>query len=228
MSTWFTADLHLSHTNIIVYSGRPFYDADSMNEAIIESWNDMVAPDDTVWVLGDIAFGKQDQSLPLVGLLHGNKILVPGNHDRCFVGHRRLHKGDPEAHAIRLNRARQPYLDAGFAQIFDSPEPVDIAGHCVLLSHFPYVGDSRAEHDRYDAWRPINRGGWLVHGHVHEKWRQTGRQINVGLDAWGGRPVKIDEVANLINAGPGNLDRQIWEHNGVVRKPGAPGHATTT
>lgn len=28
-----------------------------------------------------------------------------------------------------------------------------------------------------------------LHGHVHEKWRVLGRQVNVGVDVWDYRPV---------------------------------------
>lgn len=53
MTTWFTADLHFGHANIINYSGRPFADVTAMNQALIERWNASIHPDDTVWVLGD-------------------------------------------------------------------------------------------------------------------------------------------------------------------------------
>jgi len=36
MTTWFTADLHLGHCNIIDYCGHPFEDAEAMNRALIE------------------------------------------------------------------------------------------------------------------------------------------------------------------------------------------------
>jgi len=58
----------------------------------------------------------------------------------------------------------------------------------VLAYHFPYRGDSH-DHDRYREHRPADEGAWLLHGHVHERWRQRGRMINVGVDAWGGYPV---------------------------------------
>ena len=41
-----------------------------------------------------------------------------------------------------------------------------------------------------------------LHGHVHERWRQSGRMINVGVDAWDHRPVPEDAVAALIAGGP--------------------------
>ena len=86
MTTWFTADLHLGHRNIIDYCNRPFRDVEAMNNALVENWNESIAADDTVWIVGDFALGKIADTLPMVGALHGNKILVAGNHDRCWVG----------------------------------------------------------------------------------------------------------------------------------------------
>ena len=37
--TWFTADFHLGHFNIIGFCKRPFADTPEMNEAIIERLN---------------------------------------------------------------------------------------------------------------------------------------------------------------------------------------------
>ena len=46
MTTWFTADLHFGHANIINYSGRTFADVTAMNQALIERWNASIHPDD--------------------------------------------------------------------------------------------------------------------------------------------------------------------------------------
>jgi calcineurin-like phosphoesterase family protein len=62
MERWITADLHLGHANIIIYSGRPFRDADEMDESIVERWNEVVAPTDRVLVLGDVVMGKIDRN----------------------------------------------------------------------------------------------------------------------------------------------------------------------
>lgn len=196
MTQWYTADLHLSHANISAYCGRPFTNTDDMNTGIIERWNAQVQPEDDVWVIGDVAMGKIADSLPLVGLLNGIKRLRTGNHDRCA-----------EMHGKRAAGWTEKYLDAGFVEV--------VHGHGWLsfgavVSHFPYAGDSGDE-DRYIDERPPDRGRWLVHGHVHEKWRQNGRQINVGLDAWGGCLVAEEEVISLIHAGPQNFPRIEWE-----------------
>jgi calcineurin-like phosphoesterase family protein len=80
MAIFFTADNHFGHANIIKYCNRPFADVDAMNAGMVEAWNAVVQPADTVYVIGDFAFHKRlhVQYLPM---LNGRKILVRGNHD---------------------------------------------------------------------------------------------------------------------------------------------------
>jgi len=80
-STWFTADLHFGHKNILGFEPhhRPFATVEEMNEAIIDRWNGVVKQNDTVYVLGDVVFGKKN--LSLLARLKGLKHLVLGNHD---------------------------------------------------------------------------------------------------------------------------------------------------
>lgn len=56
-----------------------------MNETLCANWRSVVADDDEVWILGDLARGRKlDEMLSLVRDLPGGKHLVTGNHDRCF------------------------------------------------------------------------------------------------------------------------------------------------
>lgn len=190
MTTWFTADLHLGHTNIIRYCDRPFTEAGAMNRTLIDRWNEVVADDDDVWVLGDFALGRIDDTLPLAGRLRGHKILLAGNHDRCWHGHDR-----------RVDEWTGRYLEAGFDEIVQGTATVDLDGVPVLLCHFPYRGDSHGR-DRYLDHRPLDEGAWLLHGHVHERWVQQGRMINVGVDVHDFRPVGAAAIAARVRAGP--------------------------
>jgi len=189
MTVWFTADLHLGHANIISYCNRPFPDVAAMNDELMGRWNDVVAPTDTVWVLGDVALGAIDQTLAMVSRLTGHKRLLAGNHDRCWAGNGRRARGWTER-----------YRDAGFDEVHQGEVALDLEGVGVTACHFPYRGDSHDE-DRYLEHRPVDRGGWLLHGHVHERWRQWGRMINVGVDAWDYRPVSAPTLASLVAYG---------------------------
>ena len=79
---YFCSDQHLFHKNIIKYCNRPFDSVDHMNEEILRRWNEKITPDDTVYVVGDFALGKQDKATEWLSQANGKKILIIGNHDR--------------------------------------------------------------------------------------------------------------------------------------------------
>jgi calcineurin-like phosphoesterase family protein len=192
VALWLTSDLHLGHENIIRYCDRPFADVAEMDAELVRRWNERVGPDDVVWVLGDVALGPIQRSLSLVAELAGDKRLVSGNHDRCWPGNK------------RSERWIERYREAGFSEIVTATE-IDLGDGVVLpASHFPYQGDSHDE-DRFVPFRPIDDGRWLLHGHVHERWKVEGRQINVGCDVWGYAPVEAATLRALVAAGPAHL-----------------------
>jgi calcineurin-like phosphoesterase family protein len=195
-----TSDLHLGHVNIIEYSQRPHRSVDEMNEDIILRWNAQVAPSDQVLIVGDLLMGKITDTITLVSRLNGHLHLRTGNHDR----------GAP-MHGKRAIGWDEQYLAAGIETIAHGAGYLDLdAKHRhLLVCHFPYAGDS-GDRDRYVDERPVDQGQWLIHGHVHEKWLQRGRQINVGLDAWGGVLATPAQIAALIDAGPRDLPRIDW------------------
>lgn len=83
MATWFTSDPHFGHRNIITYCNRPFADLDEMHTTLRSRWNEVVAPQDEVWVLGDFVFGSPVWGSEILASLHGTKHLIMGNHDRA-------------------------------------------------------------------------------------------------------------------------------------------------
>lgn len=196
-----TSDGHWDHDAIIGFCDRPFDSVAEMRDALITRWNDAVKPDDTVYYLGDGWMGRIETSLSYIRQLNGQIILLPGNHDRCWQGFE--------------NRSRktyhdweQTYLEAGIHQIIQTgaafPFPrLDVVGHTVWLSHFPFEGDSHEQKtgDRYSAWRPPDEGQWLFHGHTHNAEGHEvrhGRRINVSVDLWDFRPVPLDWLASII------------------------------
>lgn len=184
MTTWFTSDHHFGHQNIIKYCDRPFDSVEEMNEVMIARWNDVVGTTDRVFVLGDFALGKISETLPLAERLNGNKYLIPGNHDRVFPGSKR-------------DKWIPVYVAAGFEIGPMQRARYMTGGHWAVLSHLPYEGDSHDE-DRFEAFRPIDEGLPLLHGHVHDKWRLKGRQLNVGVDVWDFYPVHEETIIDIL------------------------------
>lgn len=164
---------------------RGFTDPDEHDWTIIKRHNEIVTPDDIVWMHGDVGLGSDDQVLTLASALNGEKHLITGNHDRCWPGHRDAHK-----------HQRQ------WLEVFASVQAFArrrIGDHEVLLSHLPYDGDHTPE-DRHTQFRLRDEGLWLLCGHVHGLWKvhPGGRQINVGLDVWELAPVAEDVLAKMM------------------------------
>ena len=150
------------------------------------AWNRVVTPGDLVYYIGDFAMNVRLVPF-LVNRLNGIKILIPGNHDKCWQ------KMDPS------NRWHKHYLDAGFETIEQSLR-LEIAGQSVLLNHLPYRNEADPD-QRYFEQRPVDNGGWLIHGHVHNRWKVSGRQINVSVENWNYEPVSLETIAAIIEAG---------------------------
>ncbi len=82
-NTWFTADFHLGHKNIIRYCNRPFDSVEAMNSAILERLNSAVKAKDVLYFLGDFCIGPRARAMELRHEIQCKKIFaVPGNHDK--------------------------------------------------------------------------------------------------------------------------------------------------
>jgi calcineurin-like phosphoesterase family protein len=192
MNQWFTSDTHFGHENIIKFSGRPFASVKEMNEALLTYWNETVGVDDVVYHLGDVAMGHFDDSWEYVKKLHGNIYLVNGNHDRVS---RKYHMSEKY-----VTRFSTRYIERFIAYDYE----MRIGDW--KLHHFPYLGDHVGE-ERFKNERPVpTYEKVLIHGHVHEEWRERTvpgypPMFNVGVDVRGFRPVHRDALSAEIAKG---------------------------
>lgn len=111
---FYIADWHYNHANILAYDNRPFKTVEEMNTALVERWNSVVTPTDTVYVLGDMFWGGEAKAVSVLDSLNGKKVLIVGNHDRC----------------------KNAEFKKRFVQIASYMEIVDGARH-VVLCHYP-------------------------------------------------------------------------------------------
>ena len=87
---WVIADPHFSHAGVcrfFNYDGskmRPWDNVGEMDEALIDNWNAVVAPEDRIYILGDLAMNKRGAAM--VSRCNGHKVLVKGNHDGEKLG----------------------------------------------------------------------------------------------------------------------------------------------
>ena len=77
---YYISDLHFGHRAIIDLDERPFNDVTEMEWALTDNWNEVVTENDTVYILGDFCWDRRETKR-LISELHGNKVLIVGNHD---------------------------------------------------------------------------------------------------------------------------------------------------
>lgn len=168
----FTSDTHWFHSSVLRYSNRPFADVTEMDEALIENWNSVVKPKDTVYHLGDVAFGKRSKIKTLLERLNGHKHLILGNHDR------EIEKRPAELTGTGLFESIQHYKEL-------RQDP--------LIVMFHYSGRT---------WNKAHYGSIMLYGHSHGSSKPYGRSLDVGVDCKEVtneyRPISLDEVLEYM------------------------------
>jgi calcineurin-like phosphoesterase family protein len=172
MKTWLTADLHFGHKNIMkfcpVTRARFNDDVDYMNNAMVEEWNAKVGSDDTVYILGDVAFMSGSDAGRMVNRLNGKKILVAGNHDRKTLLDETFRSAFVEVHQ---------YLD------------IKYDGHKIVMFHYPI-----AEWDQMHRGSLHFHG----HLHGDTSGLEPYRALDVAMDATGEIVISMEHAINKI------------------------------
>lgn len=190
---FFISDTHFGHERILeLGDGRPFKNIGEHNTIIRNNWFSSVNSSDTVYVMGDIAMGLEfEKNLQLFSDLPGRKLFIPGNHDKIFSS---------TNNAARIEKYTPMYENVGFTIL---PENTSVSietkhgSQEVLLSHFPYTGDSHSETDRYAKNRYHNKGLPIIHGHTHSRNKTNPDNVleyHVGVDAHNFTPVHEEEI----------------------------------
>lgn len=173
MATFITSDLHFGHTNIMKFcpESRARFKGDLgyMNDTMVKEWNQLIAENDTVYILGDVAFMPAQKAVEYMHRLNGSKILVQGNHDRKLLN-------DP---AFRqCFQSIHHYLDINYA-----------GTKCVML-HYPI-----AEWDQIHRGAVHFHG----HLHGRKSGIEEYRARDMGMDATGVIALSMENaIANAL------------------------------
>lgn len=167
-----------------------------MDRHIIQTINDHVAPDDELYLLGDLSLNNNKAIWFLQQLVCKNVYIVVGNHD---AWHPR-HKGRMKTTEMTLQQC--PNVKEIVVR-----KIINMGGRPVLLCHFPWAEEEDERHGlKYMEFRPRRKDfpgvRYLLCGHRHyPSDKKVGdRCLDIGWDAWA-RPVKESEILEIINAG---------------------------
>lgn len=162
---WFTSDLHFFHDRILEFhpKRKEIFGStvEKAKEAMIQLWNSRVNKKDTVYILGDLAFGEVEDKRKLFQRLNGNKVLILGNHDKvpdhlkCYFNHITQIKN------IKFKKSIYNFLHKDLE---------------VIMCHFPML-----------SWEHKDKGSVMIHGHCHGKVDKINTdskelRVDVGID----------------------------------------------
>lgn len=164
MATFFTADTHFGHSHILRQRGLTFGSISEHDEALVSRWNETVSPTDDVWHLGDFA---GDASRARCAELFGH-----------LHGTKRLIRGNHDTNRVlQLPWADPPVESARITVREEGSE------WRLYLAHYAHR-----------AWPGLWRGTRHLYGHTHGSLPNTRRSCDVGVDAWGFRPVGLAAI----------------------------------
>jgi len=174
---WLISDTHFQHANILNFTdsgtgelirGARFLSVEEMDETMIENWNRVVKPGDTVYHLGDVFFGNKDRFRSLWSRLMGRKRLILGNHD-----------------------------DAAFFIKNGLVEKVtvwkELHEHGLLLSHIPLDPSGLLRH-RHNIYSEEKQMLLNIHGHIHQNPSPTEHHRCVCVEQIDYTPINIEEL----------------------------------
>lgn len=143
-----------------------------MNELMIEAWNSKVRPNDTVYHLGDVAFGPPTKAADILNRLNGTIILIQGNHD---------HKLLNDHWARKRFTAVYPYLS------------VKVSGQDIVLFHYPIKEWDRMHRGSWHLYG---------HVHGKEMGLTDRKAMDAGIDSRPNAdmaPWSFDEVKKVLD-----------------------------
>lgn len=141
---YYIADNHFFHAALNTkMDQRGFESVEEMNEYMISQWNKKVRKNDEVVILGDLSWGKAEETNDLLNRLHGRLFLIVGNHDHYLKS--------KDFHAERFEWIK-PY------------EELSDNNRKVILSHYPIMF--------YNMQYRLDKEGhpktYMLYGHVHD------------------------------------------------------------
>lgn len=177
--TFATSDLHIGHNREFVWEDRGFSSIEEHDRALVENWNSLISPEDTVYILGDVMLKDTEYGIPILKSLNGNLHIIRGNHDT--------------EEKIKLYLQCDNVLSVDAALYVKYPE---VGGYTFYLSHYPTLISANHSSVKSMKHAVINLFG---HTHQTERFFEGNPYMYCcGLDAHNMRPVDFDEIIEEV------------------------------
>ena len=141
---YYIADPHFFHENLNTkMDHRGFENVNVMNQYMLEKWNKKVRKNDEVVILGDLSWGKAEETNELLDKLYGRLYLIQGNHDKFLK--------NKEYNAERFEWIKS------YEELQDNKRKV-------ILCHYPII----CYNGQYRVDEAGNPKVYMLYGHVYD------------------------------------------------------------
>jgi len=171
---FFTADHHFSHKNVIKYCKRPFNSVEEMDAVMIERWNAVVNPDDTVYHLGDFTLGDYEIFMNARKKLKGKIKIIPGGHDWRWM---------EDYLGVYSTEILTPLYSLELNVQEEKKHPL-----VIVLCHFSMR-----------VWDRSHYGSLHLYGHSHGNLAGHGKSMDVGVDTNRFYPYFLEEIVEKLS-----------------------------
>lgn len=170
--TYFIADTHFGNENTMIKCGRPYKKVKDMDEAMINSWNNIVKDDDDVYILGDFTlyWSTKEEVFSILSQLKGKKHLIIGNHDEGWI-----------------SQCTKEELLKYFCTLPQNEAVIKLKGKRIELCHYPKFNfNGIMIHGHIHNFKNVKSGWSTIKG--------NSSILNAGVDINGFRPVTLWEL----------------------------------
>lgn len=166
---------HFNHNREFIWKPRGFQSVEEMNEAIVERHNSVVAPEDDVYVLGDLCLGGGGAEVltrakAFIESMNGKLHIILGNHDTPA--------------RVEMYKTCKNVVDIKYADM------IHYRGYHFYLSHFPTLTANLEKESLKQC--TIN-----LFGHSHQTdnfYNDMPFMYHIGVDSHDCCPVLLDDA----------------------------------
>jgi len=168
---FFTADTHYGHANIINLCNRPFTSVEEMDAKLIANHNAVVGENDTVYHIGDFAFGNLYTVEKYFTRLNGRIRIIPGGHDKWA-----------------FSETKKIITKTGYrVEVLPQLYSLRVGELVVILCHYAMR-----------TWEKSHYGSIHLYGHSHGNLPALNRSMDVGVDCNNFYPLSLADIERRL------------------------------
>ena len=173
---YLTSDLHWGHDREFIWKVRGYNSVEEMNEEQVRKWNEIIAEEDDVYILGDVMLGESN-NIEYLKRLKGNIHIVLGNHDTA--NREKMYRELPNVVEVAEVGIRLKYNK-----------------HHFVMTHYPMMTGNLEKES-------LKQMGLNLYGHTHQAsnfYNDMPFMYHVGVDSHNGYPVLLDDIIEEMYA----------------------------